>query len=899
MKKYLIIVLLCLSLPSFATTYFVSLAGNDNWNGTEIDSAWQSLSKLSTQVFFPGDSILFKSGDTFHGQWNFSGTGNSTSDIYVGIYGGNVKAVISGSENVTGWTQTITNPNIYESDLLSITSQLLINNENQIVARFPNNGFKKINVSYGIYGFGLSGVTDVDSILEGSQIVVKKKDLFFQRTNISQISGDVIELEPDLTFQSDVGYGAYIDNNFSLLDTVNEWFLDTSMNKLFYYPAIGINPNNITIEASIYDYGINFISSINYLQLENIEFKNQSIAACKSSGNSFSFNINNCDFKNQYQYGISFLGTNFYSRISNNTFNNIKGMAVFISSAQHDTIVNNSFVNIGMISGYGINNNSQYNGMQSYYAIYNLIERNTFNNIGASAIIFDGNHNTFSKNIINNSVLINTNLPAISFFGINNYLNTISKNIITNTHSNISATPLFDKESSGINLSFFCHDFIVNSNTISSSEGYGLIIGTDNYNHIISNNILYNSSIAQINFNNIYTDTIVTINNIVKKNQLISLYPEQYAVVYQTTLDTISYSVSDSNYFYNPYNARAILLKKNIYSTSLESKFFTLQEWKEFSSIDSSTKNFFTSYTAYTVTDTIGEDLIANPSFTNNFNQWSTFPESASEMLLDNNVGMDGGCIKVKSLYADTLSQLESTPYTIVQNELYQLSFSDLASKKSSIEVSSFLYSGNYPNNGFSRFYDLKNTLRKENYEVFKAINQSYADNKIKFVLDKSDSVIWFDNIHLYPVTGFKNDSSRMAVLFTNYTAQNQYYSLSDSFFLDIDSNHVSDLTLSPYTSQVLFYYDTTTYTLLKDLNNLSIQVYPNPAQDFIVVSIFDNLDDKSVLMIYSIQGILIETIPVSKNQNIIDMRKYLSGTYILQYLSNKNLYTSKFQKIN
>jgi parallel beta-helix repeat protein len=46
---------------SFATTYYVTPTGNDNWSGTSVDSAWQHV-KFACQVATAGDTVLIRAG---------------------------------------------------------------------------------------------------------------------------------------------------------------------------------------------------------------------------------------------------------------------------------------------------------------------------------------------------------------------------------------------------------------------------------------------------------------------------------------------------------------------------------------------------------------------------------------------------------------------------------------------------------------------------------------------------------------------------------------------------------------------------------------------------------------------------------------------------------------------
>lgn len=86
------------SAATSGTVYYVdSAAGNDNNSGTSTDSPWQSLAKVNTTTFKPGDSIHFKRGCSFTGCLYPKGSGASGSPITFDAYGTGSLPVINGN----------------------------------------------------------------------------------------------------------------------------------------------------------------------------------------------------------------------------------------------------------------------------------------------------------------------------------------------------------------------------------------------------------------------------------------------------------------------------------------------------------------------------------------------------------------------------------------------------------------------------------------------------------------------------------------------------------------------------------------------------------------------------------------------------------------------------------
>ena len=77
--------------------YYVSSSqGNDLNDGLSIQSPFQSIDKLNTMQFSPGDTIYFKSGDNWEGMLWLKGSGSITQPIVIDVYGGNNRPIING-----------------------------------------------------------------------------------------------------------------------------------------------------------------------------------------------------------------------------------------------------------------------------------------------------------------------------------------------------------------------------------------------------------------------------------------------------------------------------------------------------------------------------------------------------------------------------------------------------------------------------------------------------------------------------------------------------------------------------------------------------------------------------------------------------------------------------------
>ena len=100
-KLYKKIIFIILStfviINTSAQSYYISNSqGSDLNSGLSVQSPLQSIDKLNSMQFGPGDSIFFKSGDYWEGMLWIKGSGSSTEPIVIDIYGGSNRPIING-----------------------------------------------------------------------------------------------------------------------------------------------------------------------------------------------------------------------------------------------------------------------------------------------------------------------------------------------------------------------------------------------------------------------------------------------------------------------------------------------------------------------------------------------------------------------------------------------------------------------------------------------------------------------------------------------------------------------------------------------------------------------------------------------------------------------------------
>jgi hypothetical protein len=123
MKKYFVVFLMLLvqnnisNVAYSANYYFDSVQGKDCNMGNNPEHALRSLSKIKGLRFFPGDSILLKSGCIFKEKLFFSGKGSEANPIVIGKYGGKAFPHLKGNASEMEMVHIYNSEHIVVKDL--------------------------------------------------------------------------------------------------------------------------------------------------------------------------------------------------------------------------------------------------------------------------------------------------------------------------------------------------------------------------------------------------------------------------------------------------------------------------------------------------------------------------------------------------------------------------------------------------------------------------------------------------------------------------------------------------------------------------------------------------------------------------------------------------------------
>ena len=903
MKKFFLtiglLLCICSSDVNASTYYLSSSSGNDNFSGIFPDSAWETIGKINSITLLPGDSVLLKCNDEFYGTLIIQNSGSINSPIYFGKYGIGALPIITGFKKLTGWNN---NGNVFSLNDTNHIKSIWFNDKWMQPARYPNSGLLSVYSSFLSTGIFSPDLIQSTGYWNNSSAVIRANEFQYDIAEIINFDQGFLTFAGPISQIIPQFHGFYLQNHLGALDTLNEWYCDTLNQLIFIIPPQFSNISNATIEGSVLEYGILCNEIVSHLIFDSLSFTGQSIDAIRFSKSINNIEIKNSSFKKIKQQALRFFQTSNHVKILNNKISDTGGDAISSFFLFNGKIAGNEIRRTGINIGFGYDKIYQAIAIHLESGIHDTIIDNYIDSTCYNAISLYNLGNRIERNFINHSSL-NLNFGGgITLFGNESNSVLIKDNFILNTRGDVTGLKFQKPFSFGIFLNDYCHHDSIINNTIINSDSYGIYVGQFNHHHFIKGNVLYNNQAGQVFITDGATQN--STNQIeLKNNILYSLNHNQKVVQLNAKSENFLPLNSDSNYYCNPYDYFPIYEEINS-DTIIEKKVFSLSSWNQNTLQDSNSHVSNVEWKNQYATDTTGNDLISNGNFTNNYDDWSTIPLNNNSLLLDNLTMMDGGCIKFEITATDSTAtaKIVSNQFPFQNNQYYEMSFSVSGSNESIVRSDITYQVSPYGSVGFNKYFPIETSRRDYNY--FFQSTQYITPLALSFELHQPDSLVYFDNIHLFPVSVFKHDSILMSVLLMNYSPNTVSIPLgADSVFRDLDGNIVTgSYLLNPYSSYVLVLDSPLHLITVKEIQKQnSIHVFPNPVQATngkITVQLPD--ENKYDYEVYDLTGRKFLSGKFSGSTiNAFSMKNASAGMYILSIRSDNKVWHQKIVVVN
>jgi uncharacterized repeat protein (TIGR01451 family) len=562
------------TVSSAGAIYYVSSSGgNDSNNGLSPDTAFKTIAKVNGLALQPGDQVLFKCGDTWRAEMLIvSKSGAASSPITFSSYPAVCadKPRLDGTQPVTGWT--VYTGNIYVADLNaganlanfrsadgSITygiNQLLRDGQRLTMGRWPNldagdGGYVTVAAQPGSNRLTLGSSPPAGNWVSAT-IHLKVIRWSMVNRDITAQSGATLTLNDSVScpYTSDcTGWGLFINNSLSTLDSEGEWAYDKTTRKVYLYTTV--NPNTAMVEGSVVlktddrswgaiNLGADMGIPVHDLVVDNFDLRGWFKSGIASPTNLHPDENSNLTIKYNTIRDVDDSGINLWTwvwgasdgkdgwRGGNNILienNQIEGTNHFgiHTPSRVTTIEHNTLRDIGVIanlneSGLGCGKTGSEGtctedgaGLRIYVdrpdrSGYGFTVRyNRFKNIGYNGIQTFGSASTLAYNVFDHTCASKGDGGAINTFG-NGSLSTtnahdiqITNNIILDTVGNTDGTPpnFRAQFGFGIYIDNQSRNIATTGNTVAGSTASGILY--QNSTGAIQNNTLFdNANVAAL-----------------------------------------------------------------------------------------------------------------------------------------------------------------------------------------------------------------------------------------------------------------------------------------------------------------------------------------------------------------------------------------------------------------
>lgn len=853
MRKSFFVLSLLAAISLHATVYYVSPTGNDAANGTSTSTPWRTIARVNqaTFGFQPGDKVYFQRGGTWRGELIMGSSGTASQPITVGAYGTGALPIIKGSVQVTGWSQ-------YQGQIwkASVTDgrvdQVYVGGQRSTPARYPNSGWLWNDQCNG-WQVQSSGLTQSNGYWNGAKVVMRTTPHSFDTLNVTSYSNGTLNFAAPVLNVGTNRWGFFMKGKLAELDSPGEWYYDPVAKQLYIWAPSGGNPNNLLVEAGVYNNGVNCYWHRSYLQVENMAFRHQRNAGVLNDGADH-VTVTGCNFE-WLHHGIRSSGPG--NTYSGNTFRNTYATAILAIEGT-TTIADNTLSSIALIDGAG-ESTWGYFGIRSLGA-GNIIRGNKLDSIGYIGISAERNA-LVEKNIVRHTLATLNDGGGIAIDNADGLViqdNIVSDVLGTITNGSPNTLPYNEKISIGI---YFGNISIKNTsvlrNTVYNCPQSGIHVDHTMVSSGIQvkNNVLFNNG-CQITISDYSNNTgagafapfyVANYNDVYSGNVLYCLTKDQLCMkqfnVYGS--NPVDFGTFSGNRYFNPYNELDITVV-SLYSGW--TKTYTLERWKAEKNEDAGSTRSPLRLADYTTVQELSGNLVANGNFSSTVNGWGGWPNNAQVSRVTNR--LDNGALKA---YLPNNSQypsfsLRNPDQFAMQNQAwYRLRMSlqsdtpgDLSAGvkgESQMSGGDMIWSRTVPFDSERRDLELYFQGNLNDQAVVQLTNQW------------TEPLYYLDNVELKKVTVSPNDPSLRHKLFVNESGSPQSFSTPSGCWKDVDGNLMGgSVSVPAFSSKVVYLYEGPDCNTPPPVSGTRVKVFLGGALDVSTGLMRDDLRAQGVL---------------------------------------------------
>lgn len=806
-------ILLLLSSTLHGASHYISSSGNDLHPGTSPETAWRSIDKVN-KVFpwlSPGDSILFRRGDTFSGTIVASKSGRPGKNIVISAYGEGKMPLIQSIEKLDQWEQV--SKGIYKAAAsCGVAIQMVILEEiPRAKGRYPNNKYLSYESHNGYYSITDSELRDGVN-WKGAEIAIRKNRWVIDIGTISESRGNTIIYNINSRYEPTDGFGYFIQNDLRTLDKRGEWYM--AKDSLFF--CFGEEePGAHVVEVSTRE-NLLEIHKCNYITVRDLCFRgaNKHTISIHSSDHIV---ISNCQLSCSGEDAVRIYNsanTMLDSLFINYSLNNAIAFKTGGKGCPGGTVTNCRIRNTGIYPGMGTGQSGNYQAI-GFYSDRGLIAHNHIDTVGRNGIFFRGNGTIVRNNYINHFCFVKDDGGGI-YTDHASASALIRSNIITNgigaPEGTVGGTFL-KKEIHGAHGIYideppYYHKGLitVDSNAVAHCKGNGIFLHKQN-DVYIQDNLIYDCTCQLLMASGPeypHPTRNVDLNN----NIFCVATRDQLALmIYNDSLADLN---GDSNYYISPFgnsNIIHVYLTKEKTASGHEYPWpgikYTLDEWQRHTGRDHNSKPSPRSYIPYTY-KIAGKNKFKNGQFNSGITGVSSYNPDRSDKISWVSGKLDGGSLKISyESQAESLTTI-TFPTGEIQAGQYYLAKYDIVGVKDS-KTSLFLRVSSSPFTVISNMETIPVSHIRSTHEALLLSTSSSKNSVLAMEAMVSAGTIWMDKLEISAVD--VNDSRPEDYIRFEYnnSPSAKWVDLSSPFIESNGTKHPRRVHIAPYGAKLLF----------------------------------------------------------------------------------------------
>lgn len=873
MKK-LLYTLIFVYMNVSATNYYVKTGGNDTVDGLSDETAWGTIDKINSfqGSLSPGDSVLFKRGDTFFGKINIGKSGTFGNPIVYGAYGDGDDPVITGFTTISSWTDE--GSGIYSKyvNCESPTNMVTIDGVNTPMARWPKKEYLSIDNS-------VSNTTITDAELPvfpdwtGAEVVIRKNAWVIDRNQITKHTNHTITYVSASTYNAGAGYGYFIQNDLRLLTEFGEWYYDKATST--FYMFFGVNdPGNYEVKVSALNYQLHS-QTHDFFTLENLHFTGanvHSVFLYRSGSPSWNatryVTIQNCSVT--YGGGTGINGPYAENTLIDNCriqYMNSNGISL-TPSGNSNTVKNSTISDIATIIGMGNSGDGNYNGLRNV-GTNALIKNNIVRRIGYLGIEYRGSNSIVENNYVDSFLLVKRDGGGIYTYYNNtrpakdpNTGRIVRNNIVLNGFGMGAGTPTGENGANAYYLDGFSSGVTLTGNTA------GFLTGAAFHGNMEADNVFTNNTVFEVRtFVSIQTWININpevINNVFTHNIFVSPKNGQKTGI-RIRINQSTYNLEeftqkvrdigriDSNYYYSNLEC-FVLLDQTTTGSRLVNNPYNLERWTDFSSHDKNSV-YIPTYKDYKIVSS-GNNMITNSAFDTNISGWYASNTQNATVSWDANE-MGSGNLKIENKVPSFTLTGSSRVYTLIPGSVYNdksylVRFTS-KSEQNNKTMGVLLEPSGTSDYSNVNFFSVKNSMA--DHEI---LIRNPKQNAGSLNIYPGDDVVnsWFDDIGVYESVVEDVDVYDYFLFAYNPTNQDSTIILNEPMRDVKGIIYENEITIPPWQSVILLLNPKPAFISVEEKNpKKSLLLYPNPASSQLWIKVEGNSHDRINYAIMDIQG--------------------------------------------